>query len=246
MMQMQVQQTRTEKEREKRLAQIIKSQGVVDAKRELVRYEPEVAFALLIHLFTKEATATKRLNQVLVIVFCLYFTLVSLWCTKNLHGSGLWPLFTIPIWNFLGWRKNKKQAALLRIESLATLLTDRIKQAERSDLGTLLTLAPLAWENATLQVPLRDQLASLLARTPTDELFHLTLEQRTGLQIATRKAIDEARYNDFFEPLAVAGLLALGSLKDISLKNVAERAVLQHTRGHVCAAAEEYLTQIAK
>ena len=69
--------------------------------------------------------------------------------------------------------------------------------------------------------------------------------QRTALQFVTRKAIDEARYNDFFEPLAVAGLLALGSLRDFSLGGQAWEATRLHTREHIRMAAEEYLCQIA-
>jgi hypothetical protein len=240
-MQRQPQKTPIEKEREKRLARLIKNQSVADVERELAHYEPEVALALLIHLYTKESTANTRFNHVLALVLCLYFTLVTLWCTKNLHGSGLWPLFTIPIWNFLGWCKNRKQAALLRIESLATLLTNRLKQAERSELGTLLALAPVAWESAILQIPLRDQLAHLLARTPVDELSQLSSEAHVGLQFVTRKAIEEAPYNAFFEPLAIAGLLALGSLKDPSLVGSAQDTKVDHKCEQVRAAAAEYL-----
>ncbi|MCX6365979.1 MAG: hypothetical protein NTX57_04640 [Armatimonadetes bacterium] len=244
MMQMQVQQTRTEKEREKRLAQIIKSQGVVDAERELARYEPEAAIPLLTRLLKKEH---QRIRHRKYLIFALLSVYILICIGYYWHSH---KLIHFPFYIFLftsgGWRDSNKRKSLQRVEAVATLLVDRVKRVERTELGALLALASLAWESATLQNPVRDRLASLLARTPTDELFRLTLEQRTGLQIATRKAIDEARHNAFFEPLAVAGLLALGSIKDTSLKNVAERAVLQHTRGHVCASAEEYLTQIAK
>jgi hypothetical protein len=119
-----------------------------------------------------------------------------------------------------------------------------VKRAERSELGCLLELAPLAWTNAALLSPVRDRLAYLLPRTPTGELLQLTLTQRTGLQIVTQKAIDEARYNDFFEPLAVAGLLTLGSLKEASLRDGATWAAYNHPSAHIVAAATEYLEAI--
>ncbi|WP_309714638.1 hypothetical protein [Armatimonas sp.] len=241
MMQMQVQKTRTEKEREKRLMQLIVQQGVVGTERELARCEPETVLPLLTRLYTKETLVITRIRSVVTVGLCTYFSLIILYYVVSQHFYGLWPLFTIPVWNLLGWRTKKKQAALQRLELLATLLLERVKLAPRSELGTLLDLAPQAWESAILLIPIRDRLAHLLARTPTNELFLLTPEQRAGLQFATRKAIDEAHHNDFFEPLAVAGLLALGSLKDRNLGGQAGDARVAHKCERIRMAAEEYL-----
>ena len=240
---MQAQTTRSEQEREKRLVTIIKSQGVVDAERELSRYEPGVALPLLIKLLTKETQAIQQRKRLVFVCLAAFLGGMLLYRIFTKGFPNIFPFFVF--WGIGSWRDKSKKQGNQHIDALATLLMERVKRAERSELGALLELAPLAWENAILLAPVRDRLASLLPRTPTDELFRLTLEQRTGLQVATRKAIDEARHNAFFEPLAVAGLLALGSLKDSRLRKEASTAAAQHSRGHVCAAAEEYLRQSA-
>ncbi|WP_309714636.1 hypothetical protein [Armatimonas sp.] len=238
----QAQQSLKQDEQKKRLAQIIAKQGIVEAERELAPYDSFVAIPLLIQLFKRE---NEQIHRRKLLIFGLAGTYLGLAVLCEILKR---ELINFPFLVFIlavgEWRDRQKKKALQRIESLATLLADRIKQAARSELGALLELAPHAWENTTLQVPLRDRLAHLLARTPTDELLVLTSEQRAGLQFATHKAIDETDYNNIFEPLAVAGLLALGSLKDKSLKKVADDVRTVHKCEQVRAATAEYLEAV--
>ena len=163
------------------------------------------------------------------------------------HLPGFFPFYIF----FFGWRGSKKKGQLKNAEKLAQLLPLYIKQAGRSELGALLELAGLVWKSPPLNSLLRDRLATLLPWTPTDELLLLTQMQRSSLRLVTANAIQEFRDNAFYEPLATAGLLALGTLGDQGVLKQAQGITLQQTQGRVGAArvgaaAEEYLTQIAK
>ena len=133
----------------------------------------------------------------------------------------------------------------LCFRDLLAPFAERLIHRVRELVGLIASLgrlpAPLVWEQEVLKTALRDRLAHLLPRTPTDELVLLTPLQRAGLRQITRRAIEESRSMSFYEPLAVAGLLAMGSLRDPGARSAANSALLQHSRGHVCAAAEEYL-----
>ena len=238
----QAQQSLKQDGREKRLAQMIAQQGIVDAERELARYEPSAAIPLLTRLLKKEHQEVRRRKYLIFAMLGVYILACIIYYSLS-HKLIQFP-FYIFLFTSGGWRNSNKKKSLQRVEALATLLIDRVKRAERTELGALLELAPLAWENATLQSPVRDRLAYLLSRTPTDELSQLPQAAHVGLQFVTRKAIEEAPYNNFFEPLAIAGLLALGSLNDRNLSPQAQDARVAHQSERVRAAAEEYLRQL--
>ena len=122
--------------------------------------------------------------------------------------------------------------------------------AQRADLPLVLEVAGEllpSEENIagrTAKAALTQTLTRLLPTVPVDELLVLTPLQRKALRCVTIEAIDASRREQSQETLAVAGLLALGSLKDTGLIAVAAQVSQRHTRGHVCAAAEEYLAAL--
>ena len=142
-------------------------------------------------------------------------------------------------WHEAVGKKQKK-----RIEILVQLLPLSLKKAERSDLGVLLELAPRVLDHQSLANQFRDVIARLLARTPTDELQGLTEPQREGLRLVTIHALKETVYNTFYDPLAIAGLLTLGTLGDPGVLRDAQVVTLQQPPSRVCAAADEYLNQL--
>ena len=138
-----------------------------------------------------------------------------------------------------------------RNKTIFTLLPDLLSRATRAELGAVLefgshaALSPLAKAPDSLD-KLFQWLGHVLPRTPLDELRMLSPEATQGLRLLTQEAIEKSKKEPKAEALAIAGLLALGSLKDTSLKKAAELVNLQHCNGHVCAAAEEYLSLITK
>ena len=233
---MYAQQPLSQKEQESRLRTVLEMTDSATRERELVRYEPSVGIPLVTSLLQNEKQAMQRshrLGFVLVAAFLLMILAIRL-------DSGKFPSTPFFLFFFF-FTNNRKKSWRQRLEQLALFLPEWIKRANRMDLGALLELAPLVWEQEVLKTALRDRLAHLLPRTPTDELVLLTPLQRAGLRQITRRAIEEARIMSLYEPLAVAGLLAMGSLRDPGARSAANSALLQHSRGHVCAAAEEYL-----
>ena len=238
---LQAQKSRSEEERARRFREVLDKQTVLDAERELARFEPQTVLPLITRILQKEQVIQRQrlwiVGTLLVIVLTAYVLRLAL--TK--HLPGFFPFYIF----FFGWRGNKKRQ-LKHEEKLAQLLPLYIKQAGRSELGALLELAGLVWNSPPLNSLLRDRLATLLPWTPTDELLLLSEAQRSSLRLVTASAIEEFRDNAFYEPLAIAGLLALGTLGDQGVLKHAQGLTLRQTQGRVGAAAEEYLTQIAK
>ena len=233
---MYAQQPHSQKEQESRLRTVLEMTDPVTRERELARFEPAVGISLLTRVLTKEHRGQRRsrwLGIALVVTFLLMILALRL-------ESGKFPSFPFYLF-FFAFNNSKKKAWRQRLEQVALFLPEWIKRASRTDIGALLELAPLVWEHETLKMALRDRLAHLLPRTPTDELALLSPLQRAGLSLITRRAIEESRLMSLYEPLAVAGLLAMGSLRDPGARSAANSTLLQHSRGHVCAAAEEYL-----
>ncbi len=244
---LQAQRSRSEEERAKRFREVMEKQTVLDAERELARFEPQSVLPLITRILQKEQKIQRQrlwiIGTFLVIVLTAYVLRLAL----TRHLPGFFPFYIF----FFGWRGSKKKGQLKNAEKLAQLLPLYIKQAGRSELGALLELAGLVWKSPPLNSLLRDRLATLLPWTPTDELLLLTQMQRSSLRLVTANAIQEFRDNAFYEPLATAGLLALGTLGDQGVLKQAQGITLQQTQGRVGAArvgaaAEEYLTQIAK
>lgn len=233
---MYAQQPLSQKEQESHLRALLAMTDPVTRERELARYEPSVGIPLITSLLQNEKQTMQRshrLGFVLVAAFLLMILALRLENGKFTN----FPFFLF----FFFFTNNRKKSWQQRLEQVTLFLPEWIKRSNRADLGALLELAPLVWEQEALKTALRDRLAHLLPRTPTDELVLLTPLQRAGLRHVTRRAIEESRIMSLYEPLAVAGLLAMGSLRDPGARSAANSALLQHSRGHVCAAAEEYL-----
>ncbi|WP_395091560.1 hypothetical protein [Armatimonas sp.] len=239
---LQAQKSRSEEERAKRFREVLDKQTVLDAERELARFEPQTVLPLITRILQKEKQVQSQrlwiVGTLLVIVLIAY----GLRSVLTRHLSGFFPFYIF----FFGWSEKKKKGQFKHTEKLAQLLPPYIKQAGRSELGTLLELAGLVWKSPPLNSLLRDRLAMILPWTPTDELLLLTEAERSSLRLVTASAIEEFRDNAFYEPLAIAGLLALGTLGDQGVLKHAQGLTLRQTQGRVGAAAEEYLTQIAK
>ncbi|WP_394796323.1 hypothetical protein [Armatimonas sp.] len=238
---LQAQKTRPEEERARRFREVLEKQTVLDAERELARFEPQTVLPLITRILQKEQEIQRQRLWIIVTFLVIVLTAYVLRLALTRHLPGFFPFYIF----FFGWSRNKKRQ-LKHTEKLAQLLPLYIKQAGRSELGALLELAGLVWESPPLNSLLRDRLATLLPWTPTDELLLLTQVQRSSLRLVTTSAIQEFRDNAFYEPLATAGLLALGTLGDQGVLKQAQGITLQQTQGRVGAAAEEYLTQIAK
>lgn len=238
---LQAQRSRSEEERAKRFREVLDRQTVLDAERELARFEPQTVLPLITRILQKEQQIQQQRLWSLWIVGSLLVIVLTGYVWRSAL-TGFFPFYIF----FIGWSGNKKKGQLKHTEKLAQLLPLYIKQAGRSELGALLELAGLVWNSPPLNSLLRDQLAALLPWTPTDELLLLTQVQRSSLRLVTASAIEEFRDNAFYEPLAIAGLLALGTLGDQGVLKHAQGLTLRQTQGRVGAAAEEYLTQIAK
>ncbi|WP_309714635.1 hypothetical protein [Armatimonas sp.] len=136
-----------------------------------------------------------------------------------------------------------------RNKTIFTLLPDLLSRATRAELGAVLefgshaALSPLAKAPDSLD-KLFQWLGHVLPRTPLDDLEALSPEARHGLRLLTQEAIEKSKTEQKAEALAVAGLLALGSLKDTSLKKVADGVRAVHKSEQVRAAAAEYLSQL--
>lgn len=76
---------------------------------------------------------------------------------------------------------------------------------------------------------------------PTDELICFCDRHRETLARITQEAIEKSRKDENQEPLAVAGLLALATLKDQTLYAFVSYLPPEHTRRRVQAAVAEYL-----
>ncbi len=234
---MYAQQPLSQKEQESRLRTVLAMTDPATQERELARFEPSVRIALLGQVLQKEKQALlqRRWLTITLLIACLLIFLGLALISEK------FPSFPFYIFFFI-FSNTQKKAWQQRQTLLAKFLPEWIKHSPRNELGALLDLAPLVWEQEALKVALRDRLAHLLPRTPTDELGQLTPSQRAGLRHVTRHAIETSRPLSFYEPLAVAGLLAMGSLCDPGVRSAAQGVLNRHTRGHVCAAAEEYLS----
>ncbi|WP_395137973.1 hypothetical protein [Armatimonas sp.] len=239
---LQAQKTRPEEERARRFREVLEKQTVLDAERELARFEPQTVLLLITRILQKERETQRQRLWIVGTLLGIVLTAYVLRSALTRHLPGFFPFYIF----FFGWRGSKKKGQLRHTEKLAELLPLYIKQAGRGELGVLLELAWLVWESPPLNSLLRDRLATLLPWTPTDELLLLTQAQRSSLRLVTASAIQEFRDNAFYEPLATAGLLALGTLGDQGVLKQAQGITLRQTQGRVGAAAEEYLTQIAK
>ncbi|WP_309709643.1 hypothetical protein [Armatimonas sp.] len=245
-MRQQQQARQTTHELEEKLWKQLAYNNADSARETLAPLESSDALQLLIRVLARDETKTVRKSLLTKSIFVVSFGLLGTWALFHIFrdpskfdSDSLLPvgiaLFIATILSGAQTYSPHNRAVLL--------IPDLLPRLSRTDLSLVLELASQAKLD---DLALLSWLGHGLGRMPIDELAALSPEARQGLRLLTKEAIERSKTEQQAEALAIAGLLALGSLKDTSLKNVAERAVLQHTRGHVCAAAEEYLTQIAK
>lgn len=186
----------------------------------------------------------------IVLALALFSLLQILWeapsVSKFYLGHVVEALFLL-FWLLRLWRW---KPPIRRQKELLELVPSCLWGAQRADLPLILEVAGelLPFEEnvagRTAKAALTQTLTRLLPSVPVDELLVLTPLQRKALRCVTLEAIDASRREQSQETLAVVGLLALGSLKDTGLIAVAAQVSQRHTRGHVSAAAEEYLAAL--
>jgi hypothetical protein len=213
------------------------------ARQTLAPLEASDALQVLVRVLARDEQKTLRqvriIRRILMIIFCL---LIVTNLIAVIHGSFKpdFGTFSTPIMLLSLILTMRDMQPVSERKKMATdLLPELVPRLKRTDISFVLELTPQAKRD---DLALVSWLGHGLGRMPLDELVALSPKARQGLRLLTQEAIEKSKTEQKAEALAIAGLLALGSLKDTSLKKVAEQAVLQHTRGHVCAAAEEYLS----
>ena len=100
---LQAQRYRSEEERAKRFREVLDKQTVLDAERELARFEPQTVLPLITRILQKEQVIQRQrlwiVGTLLVIVLTAYVLRLAL--TK--HLPGFFPFYIF----FFGWRGNQ-------------------------------------------------------------------------------------------------------------------------------------------
>lgn len=218
------------------------------AESTLRLYPPAEVFAVLGEILEGERQRARRRRAVdemlrfgLSAAYLIWFVYGFAWDQLGLFLAAFLALRLLQ-----GAIRSYCRSLSLREKNVRFVLPSLVERAPRSDLEHVLTVPltgaknPEPGEWAVLQ-----KLGSWLARLPEDELALLSHEARRGLRRLTPYAITLSRKDPRAEELAIACLLALGSLKDRTATQSARSAAEKHPRGHVSAAAEEYLSQIA-
>ena len=206
---------------------------------------PEVALAALAAIQEKERH-TQRLRRSLgrlstYIAGGAYIV----WVLSQL-GQMEWPTFLLVglvLRLVLGIVASASKAPTLRHQSVRFVAASSILRASRSSLGPVLILAEAGLRGAGPERnACREFLEVALVRAPVSEIVALTRAQQRALRTVTRDAITCAQTDDRYTRLASAGLLALGTLHDPGLAELA--TALRHRQETIRAAATEYLSQL--
>lgn len=233
--------TRSEKERYILLERHLTERKLRDAEETLALVPPQEALHALTALIAVSTTRQRWYRLMANTLFCGFLGALVLYAVF-LGPPPILALFLTMGLNSL--RKSAGQRPKHCRETALLVLPNILKQVGRQELGLLLELAPWVLDHQPAGSQVRDLLGRLLPRVPTDELQALTTPQRAALQTVTVHALGEARENPFFEPVAIGGLLALGTLQESALADELKRLEAHQTTPRLHAAAQEYLSQL--
>jgi hypothetical protein len=236
-------QTRSEREHYIILEHHLTERKLQDAKETLALVAPHEALRSLTTLVAVSTTRRRWYRLVANTLFGSALGVCVLYAVYLGSPSALLACFLMLGLNSL--RKSAGQRPKHCRETALLVLPGVLKQVGRQELGLLLELAPWVLDHQPVGSQVRDLLGRLLARVPTDELQALTAPQREALRLVTVHALGEARENPFFEPVAIGGLLALGTLNEATLVHELKKLQEHQTTPRLYAAVQEYLGQIA-
>ncbi len=208
---------------------------------------PEVALAALAAIQEKERH-TQRLRRSLGRLFTyIAGGAYIVWVLSQLGQMG-WPIFLLVglvLRLVLGIVISDSTAPTLRSQSVRFVAAASILRASRSSLGPVLVLAEAGLRGAGPERnAYRKFLEVALVRAPVSEIVALTGSQQRALRTVTRDAITCAQTDDRYTRLASAGLLALGTLHDPGLAELATTLRTSHRQETIRAATTEYLSQL--
>jgi hypothetical protein len=241
-----LQQARTRSERERHiiLEHHLTERKLRDAEETLALVAPQQALRSLTELV---AVSTKRHRWYKLVANTLYGSLLGALVLYAVFIGSFSPMISVFVLMGLNsFRKSAGQRPKYCRETALLVLPNILKQVGRQELGLLLELAPWVLDHQPVGSQVRDLLGRLLPRVPTDELQALTSPQRAALQTVTVHALGEARENPFFEPVAIGGLLALGTLQDPALVQELKKLQEHQPTHRLYAAAQEYLEALAR
>jgi hypothetical protein len=214
----------------------------------LAHHEPQevlTALAIIVETERRRERVRQKLGLALNVLMVLGFVA---WVLVTYEGKdiGGFILMGVIVRVVLAYVGTVSKGETLRGQNARFVLPACIQRADRASLGPVLILAETGLVGSSAErSACRSFLEGTLVRTPADELLALSERQRAALRFVTQRALKLSRSDNRYTQLASAGLLALGTLRDSRLLDDAHQAMQQHTRGPVCAAAEEYLGQIA-
>lgn len=203
------------------------------------------ALAIIVETERRRERVRQKLGQALSVLLILGFVawVLVTYIGKDIGSFVMVGIIVRVVHIYVG---TVSKGATLRGQNARFVLPACIQRADRASLGPVLILAETGLLSSSAErSACRAFLEVALVRAPADELFALDERQRAALRLVTHRAIKLSKTDNRYTQLASAGLLALGTLRDSRLLDSAHEAMQQHTRGPVCAAAEEYLGQIA-
>ena len=245
-----LQKYRDRVEQGKTLWELLAEETSVPAEASLASLSTNESLMLLSELYTRTQESivkgTKRQFWAFVIGITGYIIYLVGPFPRNLFVNGV--LFALITYGYSFQSEQKRlflrQTNILRLIPGLITASDRFVLGSLFELAVVLQKARLSGNDREMRIQLQILLSQLLALAPTDALQSLSQEQKVSLRMLTEQALDVCWGDPRYEPLAIAGLLALSSLNDRNLNTQAQDARVAHKSEQVRAAAEEYLEAI--
>jgi hypothetical protein len=210
-------------------------------------YEPHETLCAL-RVILEHEQAQERRKARLASILCLAAPAAyALWVVTTYNGESFvtYVIVGLLVRLFYAYVSTFRKGTSLRSTNARFVLPACVQRAGRESLGVVLQLARFEPPSSVAeQSAYREFLEVALVRAPTDELQALTEPQRRALRATAQVALKRSHTDTRYAQLASAGLLALGTLRDPTLRDKATQTTAHHPSSTVQAAAVEYLSQL--